>query len=652
MTPQEELLALRRMAELEAKAAGSPPPAPGVMDQAMQRPAATDAGTMMRGMGEVALQGATGFAGRLAGGARGLLSTGESWQEKAAKNAELADSLTYSPRSGSGKALADAISRVAPDFQSMGNRVQDDAIRAGHPAVGAGANMAIQIAPEALAAALGARAGKPSPVKRGATPRPAGSTGFQRPPIPTSPVQTTEARLPSRIADRFRGQEGADNIAGRVVRDVSGTPDDRVALIDALRNAEGPVKDFKPTSAQATGHMPEGSPMQAIEDSVSSQTGARQGAPSTRFGVRREGQATAIENAKVVRNERAKPVRDKVMRMADETSARFRALGNEIANRYASKAGALQNKGQIDTFGAQQERRGTDRFSGAGRMESTGDRFRKARQLTNADDARAASAEMDPIIKQRQAELEAAETELADLKASGASPLTIDKAQRKVDTIGATPGLRASVTVEKAMKVVEERLQKVAGPDGSVAAEDLYMLRKEMGSYIETAAKESANWDKKLTAGLQRDLQMAIDDSIEAAIGNTGEWRRYLREYSQRSKAIDMAGDMQERARNPLQRSTIGESDHVAAQTSTGLPNLLDRNAMIASAILKAAGKGKAADVTRSLSGMALDPEKMAAALEGKVPTAPPRGNPRPQSSAATRAAASAAAVPEKKKKK
>lgn len=641
---------MRQNPHLGAAPPAAAAPAPGVMDQAMQRPSG-GVGDVMRGMGEVALQGATGFAGTMAGGIRGILNQGEGWQEKADKNAELADSLTYSPRSGSGKMLSEALAKVGEIPARVGNRVQDDATRAGHPAVGAGANMAIQIAPAAAGALLGARGSKPAPVPRGATPRPAGSAGFAKPPVPTSPVQVGEVGVVTRAKDKVT-KAGGKNIADRVVRDMGGTPEDRVALIDALRNAEGPVKDFKPTSAQAVAHMPEGSPLQALEDTVSTQTGARQGAPSTRFGVRKEGQATAIENAKVVRNERAKPARDKVMRMADETSMRFRQLGTQIANRYASKASALQNKGQIDTFAAQQERRGTTKFSGAGRVESTGDRFRKARQLTNADDAKAASAEMDPIIKKRQSELAAAEREMAELKATGANPLSIDQAQRKIDGIMATPGLRASVTVEKAMELVSERLNKKAGPDGSIAAEDLYMMRKEMGSYIETAAKESANWDKKLTAGLQRDLQRAIDDSIEEAIGNTGEWRAYLRDYSQRSAKIDMARDMQERVKNPLQRSTVNDSDHVNAQTSTGLPNLLDQRAAIANAILKAAGKGKAADMTRELAAMGLNPEMMARALEGRVPTAPPKaGAPKP-SSPTTRAAVGAALAPDEKKKK
>jgi len=169
------------------------------------------------------------------------------------------------------------------------------------------------------------------------------------------------------------------------------------------------------------------------------------------------------------------------------------------------------------------------------------------------------------------------------------------------------------------------------------------MIRKELGSYIEQASKDSANWDKKLTAGLQRDLQMALDDSIESASGNSGMWRSYLREYSQRSKKIDMAADMQERPKSPLQASVLNEADKANESAALRIPNMLNPKVTLANAILDRLSKNKAADVTRATTELSLNPESMASALEGKVPTLPPRrraGSSKPMTKAAVGVAA------------
>lgn len=617
--------------------ASAPPP------KAAPAPASvSDPTGYMKGIGETALSLGTGFLGQLAGGARGLLNPGERWKDKAARNAALAESITYSPRSNEGKAVSEAAGKVLAIPAEVGNRIQDDATRAGHPGVGAGVNIAMQLAPAVIGAAAGLKGGKPEPAPRGATPRT--GPGFPRKSAADlPPIQVKESGVLEKTKDRFT-KGGARNIASRVERDVAGPVSDRLALIDALRNAEGPVKDFQPTAGQATAHIPEGSPIQALQDSVASQTGARQGGPSTRFGIRREGQDTAIENAKIIRGDVTKPMREAALKVANDTTARFNMLGDKIEKRFTQLASLAETEKSAMGIRATSGVMKDNYFPVKGMPRVPG---RITPHDARIGEANATLSEVRPMIEKAKTELQLAQKYLAQSN----DPVTTAKAEARIAEIMKTPGLRASLTVEKAMKLVNERLQSLAERNGTVAAEDLYMIRKELGSYIEQASKESANWDKKLTAGLQRDLQMALDDSIEAASGNNGMWRTYLREYSQRSKKIDMAKDMQERAKSPLQRSTIGPADHVENQTATGLPNILDRKAMIANAILKSAGKGKAADVTRLITEDMLTPEKLAAALEGKVPTLPPRTRPT-SSGPSTRAAVGAAAATNNKKNK
>jgi hypothetical protein len=100
------------------------------------------------------------------------------------------------------------------------------------------------------------------------------------------------------------------------------------------------------------------------------------------------------------------------------------------------------------------------------------------------------------------------------------------------------PGIRASDVVQKTLAGLDTKLRELAKDNGGfIHPEDLYTVRKELGSYISIAAKDTANWDKRLSGKLQNSLQDAFDEAIEKA-GGAG-WKDYLTAYSAGMQGID-----------------------------------------------------------------------------------------------------------------
>ena len=98
------------------------------------------------------------------------------------------------------------------------------------------------------------------------------------------------------------------------------------------------------------------------------------------------------------------------------------------------------------------------------------------------------------------------------------------------------PGVRASEVVQKAVDDIKGKLSQWADNKGFVNFEDLHTIRKEIGNVIDKYAKESATWDKRLTGGLQNNIQDYIDDAIEKAGGK--DWRKYLETFSTGAQGI------------------------------------------------------------------------------------------------------------------
>jgi len=154
------------------------------------------------------------------------------------------------------------------------------------------------------------------------------------------------------------------------------------------------------------------------------------------------------------------------------------------------------------------------------------------------------------IAKQRRNEAGFIERQIGSLEDYGLKPLDAGSIISAIDSKLAQPGLRASSNMTKVLQAVKDDIANLTEKGGGVIdAHDLYTLRKEgineriMQIMGQTDPKISA----KVTRSVLQEVRPLIDDAIEKA-GGTG-WRDYLKTYSQGMQAIDQKAMAAEAAR-------------------------------------------------------------------------------------------------------
>jgi len=162
----------------------------------------------------------------------------------------------------------------------------------------------------------------------------------------------------------------------------------------------------------------------------------------------------------------------------------------------------------------------------------------------------AASDEFANIAKQRRAEAGFIERQIGSLEDYGLRPLNAGGITSAIDAKLATPGLRASLNVVKVLETIKDDIANLTQKGGGVIdAHDLYTLRKE--GINERIMQVLGQTDPKISAKVTRktleEVRPLIDDAIEKA-GGTG-WKDYLKTYSQNMQAIDQKAMAAEAAR-------------------------------------------------------------------------------------------------------
>lgn len=228
------------------------------------------------------------------------------------------------------------------------------------------------------------------------------------------------------------------------------------------------------------------------------------------------------------------------------------------------------------------------------------------------------------IIEQKGAITAAAEARDAqivpllqnEIRRANANGIKADAILSGIDKQLSTPGLRASDVVQKSLGAVKEKISSLA-KDGLLDGADLWTVRKEIGNTIKNASKETANWDKRLTSGLERQIQRSIDQAIVDA-GAT-RWPLYMNEYAARSQAIQRVKDAAKAAIRPDQRTDLFGGLRVAEETRTHVPQLLSRPMMAANAIMRYFSANIEPKIDKLAAQRYLNPKEFADALE-KLP--------------------------------
>jgi hypothetical protein len=371
-----------------------------------------------------------------------------------------------------------------------------------------------------------------------------------------------------------------------------------------------------------------------------------------------------MDAAIAARKSATAPLRETALEAANVGGTKGQELTEKIAEKRRSMVSAMQNAGQMQTEAAQAGVRAQNFVPVEGQPRIAA---RYSPNIDRVPEFAGGSADAAQIAAQRRAEMKFADFQRQAMEASGLKPLRGESVFAAIDQTLGAPGIRASDVAQKSLGYLRDKLASLTNQNGVIDAKDLYTVRKEIGNQMEQFAKESNNWDKRFTAGLQKDIQKAMDDAIENA-GGSG-WKQYLSKYSELSKPIEQAqilGDVKAQLKGvagserlasvqgAIERGKLGQelpdltkgqrgvveaivkqaekskmSDTMAAQGQTkaremfnaeeipiSFPNLLSRPVAVANAILRRAeGAGKQATLDE-LSRLNLNPRELAEVIK------------------------------------
>ena len=159
--------------------------------------------------------------------------------------------------------------------------------------------------------------------------------------------------------------------------------------------------------------------------------------------------------------------------------------------------------------------------------------------MERAAEQRILAREMGDLAAQKKAEVVFHKEQLKSLGEKGFFPLQTGDVQQTISTLATTRGLRATEGVPEALQSVSKQIGELTDKNGLVNSHDLYAIRKNVGNIIRDALTgKQITPDEKMIAAAAKQIQGAIDSSINRAAGNTS-WTRYLSNYSKYSDKID-----------------------------------------------------------------------------------------------------------------
>jgi hypothetical protein len=553
MTPREELAALRRMAELEAKAAGQPTtPAPAKPPaQVKERgffgtigaPIEAISQGVISGGGNVVLGGQRLLGKGLS--ALGARDTGAFLQEDAARR--LAQSqATVAPFkqefpvfTGAGELTGEVLG-TGPVGMAIAAPLR--AIPAAAPLAQAvrtggfsGGNLATRAAGGAITG--GATAAVINPEEAGS-----GAMGGAIVAAAAPPIVNVLVKSSGFLKDAFSGQLATIK-AGKISREVAG---DRIG---AIRAALAAAPDDL-TAAQATSGI-QNDALQALYK-FSSRTDdmsmkLKQQAAADLAGLQRAAgsanatEARSIYNQSIQRlNQLTADMRSVELGAANQAGQTINRLAPQMQQREAGMVNALRGgipvgqplTGQaVVSPATEAAQQAAIAAKGRPGFLSAGDRAQEWQQTADI---------FADIARQRRNEAGFLERQIGSLEDYGLRPLDAGAITSAIETKLAQPGLRASSNVTKVLQAVQDDIANLTQRGGGVIdAHDLYTLRKE--GINERIMQIMGQTDPKISAKVTRkvleEVRPLIDDAIEKA-GGTG-WKDYLKTYSQGRQAID-----------------------------------------------------------------------------------------------------------------
>jgi hypothetical protein len=399
-------------------------------------------------------------------------------------------------------------------------------------------------------------------------------------------------RLVWNAVDQAVSPQGATMAAGRVAGKAAGDKYDEI--VDALSKS-GRLE----TGRQAivpTGNRELSAMLKMGEQNAPTPSGIRLDEQAARRAAALERVTPDLEAAIAARKATTAPLRETALEAANVAGTKGQDLAETAASKRESMIRAMQDSGQMQTEAAQAGVRAQNFYPvpGAPRIAA-----RYSPNTERVGEFAGGAADATTIAGQRRAEMQFADYQRKAMEASGLRPLQGNEVVSQIgETLGA-PGIRASDVAQKSLGYLRDKISSLTGKNGIIDANDLYTIRKEIGNQVEQFAKESNNWDKRFTAGLQKDIQKAIDSAIEKA-GGTG-WKQYLDIYSKMSKPVEQSKILSE---VQSQLKGVGGTERLASvqgaiergRLGQELPDLTKGQRGVVEAVIKQAEKAKVSD--------------------------------------------------------
>jgi hypothetical protein len=391
------------------------------------------------------------------------------------------------------------------------------------------------------------------------------------------------------------------------------------------------------------------------------------------------GSPANIAAAQAQRNQLTAPLREDALSQANIAGQIAPRLEAEIASKYQSKTQALQTAGKLQTEGAQQQAISQNFFPVPGfprvSPEFSNNYQRIVENLEGAKTASSIGAQRQAEREFKQFQLKSlSDNGFFPLRSD-------EITGRIDDILSKPGEARTSALIRRSLSEVRDELNKFTNPDGIINSADLYGIRKNIGNILRKNADETGTFDEKLLSKYSTNLKSYIDAAINKSIGATekdiGSWTRYLKTYEQASAKInrmeigeflerklqtplgdkeragvfaqavqDAAGTIKKSTGIPrfqkledvltgdevaginkiiadLQRTARGQElagrsvVGAGGRETTELPNLLNRYAAITNTVLRALKKDSNADINRIATELALEPQKLAAFMQG-----------------------------------
>lgn len=188
----------------------------------------------------------------------------------------------------------------------------------------------------------------------------------------------------------------------------------------------------------------------------------------------------------------------------------------------------------------------------------------------------------------------------------------------KATAIANSRGKKTSDVVQKSMQDFIDKVKVSINPQtGTADPIELNNIRGQLRNYIEKHSQESKDWDQKRTATLERQLQLAIDDAIDAAIAKadpnskglwSGTYMKPYREGAARIRAVESNLEKE------IELATKGTPEVSKIISDTENPvrgvNLLSRIASLTNFAVRAAEGSAGKAVEKKLAQM-LAPSEM-----------------------------------------